>query len=247
MKTGLPYGIINHCNSNLKCVFCGVIISKSSNEIDEHVGDSIHKENIENMEDQGISYNDIDTVYCKPCKRNLGESESVSDHVESDDHANWVTTVDELVDGEFINILEYLGAEKNNENVTCDACNHSIVCTLENIELHVNSFNHRANVLEQLKPLNGIFNANNDEEVWCKICDIYIDNTVQSIFSHIDDDGEHLESLGSLEDVISGQNISIKDYLSVENEQKAQCNMCNIEVLCDLSSLQEHIISSHNN
>lgn len=248
MKTGLPYGVIN-CNSNqtVRCVFCGTTITKTDKHIEEHVAGTKHKDNKEKIETEGISFNDIDTVYCKPCNRNLAEDESIIAHMKTEDHANWITTMDELLESEYMDISKYLKTDKSIENIYCFACKTNLVCTMENVQLHVNDFNHRSNVVEMLKPLNAIFRVDNEEEVWCKICDVYIENTVQSIFDHIDDDDDHNVWMDTVQDLIANQEISIVSYLKNEHEHNARCHECNMDIACDIESLRGHVFSLHIN
>lgn len=240
MKTSLLYGIVADENSKtrVRCVFCGVYIPKANKCIEQHTNGTRHKENIELMSENGMNFNN-DVLYCKPCKRTLNEDESVTKHIDGDDHANWMTAMEDLVDGEFISLDPYLSGEK--DDVFCEVCNGSIECTPLNIEEHVNDFNHRANVCEKLKPLNGIFSVENNDEVWCKICNMYLENTVKSILEHIDDDEQHMEWFAEIEDLIDNQEISIDGYLSNEHEGNAYCNKCHMEFGCNVLSIEEHI------
>ncbi|XP_049878509.1 uncharacterized protein LOC126375564 [Pectinophora gossypiella] len=242
MKTSLLYGILADANSKtrVRCVFCGVYIPKASKCIEQHTNGTKHKENIELMATNGISFNN-DVLYCKPCKHTLTEDESVSKHIDGDDHANWMTAIEDLVDGEFISLEPYLSGEK--DEVYCEVCNTTIDCALLNIEEHVNSFNHRANVCDKLKPLNGIFPVENNDEVWCKVCDIYLENTVKGILEHIDDDEQHVDWFSEMEDLIEDHEISIEDYLTNEHENNAFCNTCQIEIICNAQSIEDHINS----
>lgn len=247
MKTSSLYGIVADASSKtrVRCVFCGVYIPKANKCIEQHTNGTKHKENIELMKENGISFNN-EVLYCKPCKHTLAEDESVTKHIDTDDHANWMTAIEDLVDGEFITLEPYLASEK--DNVFCEVCNSNLDCALEILEEHVNSFNHRSNVCDKLKPLNGIFPVDNNDEVWCKICDTYIENTVQSILDHIDDDEQHTDWFTEIEYLIEDQEVSIEGYLSNEHENNAFCNKCQIEIICNAQSIEDHIDSeSHIN
>lgn len=245
MKTGLLYGIVPDTSTRVKCVFCGVFLPKASKSLEEHANGAKHKENMDLMAEHGISFNDIDHVYCKVCKEVLDAEVSVSKHIADVTHANWMATMEDLVDGEFIDLESYLSSEKNKEDVHCEACQCALHCNLAFIENHVNSLNHRTNVVEKLKPLNGIFKVDNDYEVWCKICNDYIENTVQDITNHIDQDDDHVDWFNDIEDIINGHDIVIKDYLTIEHENKARCNKCNVFIPCNLQSLEDHIITEN--
>ncbi|XP_045778169.1 uncharacterized protein LOC123876078 [Maniola jurtina] len=240
MKTGLLYGIVANSKTRVRCVFCGVYIPKANKCIEEHTNGMKHKENIDLMAENGMSYVN-DELYCKPCNVYLSGEESVASHVEGDQHANWIAAIDDLIEGEFINIDSYLASE--NEDVFCEVCDAKVACTLQNIEAHVNDILHRSNVAEKLKPLNGIFPVENDDEVWCKVCDQYIENTAQRILEHIDDDTLHVEWFMDIEDLTEGQEVSIQDFLKNEHEKNAFCNKCQMEILCNAQSIADHVNS----
>lgn len=240
MKTGLMYGIVGCSKTRVRCTFCGVFIPKASKCIEQHINGSKHKENMNLMNENGLTFIN-DALYCKPCKRSLPHEESVLIHIDSEDHSNWMAAVDDLVDGEFITLEAYLSCEK--DEGYCEVCNTNFECSLQNIEEHVNHINHRTNITERLKPLNGIFPVDNDEEVWCKVCDVYIDNNVQSILSHIDDDDQHMEWFTQIEDLIEEQEVTIESFLVNEYEKNAYCKKCHMEILCEAQSIQSHVHS----
>lgn len=240
MKTGPLYGILAKSKTRMRCVFCGVYIPKANKCIEEHTNGTKHKENIDQMAENGMIYNN-EQLYCKPCNVNLSEEDSVASHIESDDHANWMAAVDNLIEGEFINVDSYLASES--EDVYCEVCNCNINCSLQNIETHVNDILHRSNVAEKLKPLNGIFRVDNDDELWCKLCDEYIENTARSVLEHIDDSPEHMEWFIHIEDLIDGQEVSIQDFLKNEHEKNAFCNKCQVEIICNARSIEDHVHS----
>lgn len=242
MKTNLLFGIIANSKTRVRCVFCGVYIPKANKCIDQHVNGSKHKENIDLMSENGISFhNDADILYCKPCDSYLPELESVTKHIETDSHANWGAAMQDLVEGEFIRLNDYLSSKS--DNAFCEVCQSEIPCLLPNIEEHVNTLSHRGNIAEKLKPLNGIFNCENDDEVWCKVCDGYLTNTVSFILDHIDEDSQHMEWFMEIEDLIEDQDITLEKYLSNEFEKSAYCKKCNVDVICNVQSLEEHIHS----
>ncbi|CAG9571857.1 unnamed protein product [Danaus chrysippus] len=240
MKTGLLYGIVANSKTRMRCVFCGVYIPKATKCIEEHTNGTKHKENIEQMAENGISFNHYDDqLYCKPCNINLGEEESVPSHLESDTHANWMAAMDDLIEGEFINVDAYLAGES--EDVYCEVCNCKITCVLSNIEEHVNDILHRSNVAEKLKPSNGIFPTEKDDELWCKVCNQPIENTARSLLSHIDDNFVHVMWLMEMQDLIETHEISVQDYLKCKEEKNAYCNRCQVEIPCNIQSIEDHI------
>lgn len=240
MKTGLSYGIVGNSKTRVRCLFCGVYIPKATKCIEQHTNGAKHKENIRLMNENGLSFSN-DLLRCKPCMRNLPEDECVLNHIEGEDHSNWMAAMDDLTEGEFISVDAYLSGEK--DEGFCDVCNSNVNCSLQSIEEHVNHISHRAKISERLKPLNGIFPVENDEEVWCKVCDVYIDNTVQSILSHIDDDEGHMTWFMEIEDLIEDQEVSIRNYLANEHEIYAYCNKCEMEVTCNAQHIESHVHS----
>ncbi|CAK1589062.1 unnamed protein product [Parnassius mnemosyne] len=245
MKTSVQFGIIANSKTRVRCIFCKVYIPKANKCIEQHINGSKHKENFELMTENGISFN-TDILYCKPCKSYLPDNHSISEHIEGAAHANWVAAMDDLVDGEFIRLNAYLSSDT--ENVFCEVCKKNIHCTLQNIEEHVNSLNHRSHIVEKLKPINGIFRVNNEDEVWCKVCDEYIDSHVLNILEHIDEDDHHMEWFMEIEDLMEGQDMSIVNYLANEFEKFAYCNKCKVEIICNAQSIEQHVNSeSHLN
>ncbi|KAJ0172627.1 hypothetical protein K1T71_011766 [Dendrolimus kikuchii] len=238
--TGLIYGIVANSKTRVRCVFCGVFIPKATKCIEQHTNGAQHKGNIELMSENGISFaNNI--LHCRPCNLNLPDEQSGIDHIEGDDHGNWMAALDDLVDGEYISLDRYLSSES--DDVYCEVCFINVNASLEKIEEHVNSLSHRQNVVEHLKPLNGIFSVENEDEVWCKVCDVYIDNNVQSILSHMDDDERHMDWLMEIEDLIDNHEVSIKSYLANEHDTYAFCNKCQMQVTCNAQAIENHVNS----
>ncbi|CAH0397122.1 unnamed protein product [Chilo suppressalis] len=240
MKTGFLYGIVASSKTRVRCLFCGVHIPKANKCIEQHTNGARHKENVELMTENGITFKN-NILYCKPCKLELSLEDSMMQHIDGDSHSNWIVAMEDLIDGEFISIEPYLTSEK--EDAYCEVCHSPFQCTLQNIESHVNGINHRTNITEHLKPLNGIFPVENDDEVWCKICNTFIDNSPQSILEHIDDDEQHMFWFSSIEDLIEEQDITIKSFLANEFDNNAYCNRCHQEINCNTKSLEDHINS----
>ncbi|XP_041969773.1 uncharacterized protein LOC121726456 [Aricia agestis] len=245
MKTGLLYGIVASSKTRVRCIFCGVFIPKASKCIEEHASGTKHKENIQQMSENGITCNDKE-LYCQPCDYYFTEDDSVVSHLDGDDHENWMVALYDLIDGEFINVDAFLACESKEAH--CDVCKLNIHCSLLNVEEHVNAMSHRINVCEELKPSNAIFRVEDDTELWCKLCDAYIDNTITSVMKHVDDDEEHVGWFAEIEELIEGHDISIENFLKNEHEKYAFCNKCQMEVICDTQNIQSHVDSeSHLN
>lgn len=242
MKTG-HNGIVNDAQGRVKCVFCVVQIPKAFSCIEQHIHGSKHKETLEIMTDNGIFHNEDNTMYCKPCKTILNNDESASQHVDGDQHSNWIAAIEDLIGGEFINLDSYLCSAKYEEDIRCDLCETAFPFTLALLEKHVNSHDHRVHLAEKLKTLNGIFPVENGEEVWCKLCDVYIENKVQAILDHIDDDELHMKWFASMDDIIEDHDISLDEFLSEEHHTTAECGKCNMEIDCTTENLEDHIFS----
>jgi hypothetical protein len=223
-------------------VFCGVHIPKANRCIEQHTNGAKHKDNVELMKANGVRYNN-DTLFCKPCKMALSLEDSVLKHIESDGHSNWIAAMEDLTDGEFINMEPFLTSDE--DDVHCEVCRLSFHCSLQNIEAHVNGINHRTNITERLKPMNGIFPVDNDDEVWCKVCNVYIDNTARSILDHIDDDDQHMQWFASIEDITHEQSVTFESYLVNEFDLNAYCNKCHVEIPCNIQSLENHVTSEN--
>lgn len=246
MKT--VYGIVNVSDSTVKCVFCTVNLERQGNDIDEHVAEEKHKENAGLFEENGISFDDEDRVYCKPCNKLLLVDESISEHVDEEKHATWIAAISELIENEYLDISGYLASDANNNSIFCEACDDEFLFSLSNVEAHVNGQEHRAKVVEKLKPMNGIFKVANNYEMWCKLCDLYIVNSVNDIFQHIDEDETHNEWLVTIDKLVADQSITIDEYLANEHEQNALCTKCDVKMPCNVENLEEHIKSTdHNN
>lgn len=240
MKSGLFFGVVASSKTRVRCIFCGVFIPKASKCIEQHLNGARHKENVELMNENGIAFIS-DTLHCKPCKRNLPHEESVLKHIDEEDHANWMAAMEDLIDGEFISIDDYLSSEK--DFALCEVCNCNIDCSLPCIEEHVNHIDHRTNITERLKPLNGIFSVDDNEVVWCKVCDVYVDNTIHNILNHIDNDEQHMEWFAEIEDLIEDQELSLESYLANEHDTNAYCKKCHMEVLCTTQDIRSHVHS----
>ncbi|CAG9782557.1 unnamed protein product [Diatraea saccharalis] len=240
MKTGFLYGIVACSKTRVRCVLCGVHIPKANKCIEQHTNGAKHKENVELMTENGITFKD-NKLYCKPCMLELSLEDSVIGHTEAESHLNWMAAMEDLIDGEYISIEPFLASEK--DDALCEVCHSTFQCTLQNIESHVNSINHRTSISEYLKPLNGIFPVENDDELWCKICNTFIENTATGILEHIDNDEQHMYWFTTIEDLIEEQDITIKSFLANEFDNNAYCNKCHLEINCNARSLEDHINS----
>lgn len=241
MKIGpnLGNGIVEKSKTRVSCIFCGVCIPKAPKCIEQHTNGSKHQENMELMLENGIKF--VGTgLECKICKRALAEDESVTKHIETADHANWMAAAENLTDGEYIQLDDFLSTDQ--EDVFCEVCQCSFVCTLPALETHANSLDHRTKLANKLKSLNGLFAVQNADELWCKVCNDYIENSTDGILDHIGE-YEHIEFINQLEFLIENNDITIDEYLSNEFKDKAFCTRCNVEIPCTPESIESHIFS----
>ncbi|XP_026751689.1 uncharacterized protein LOC113512107 [Galleria mellonella] len=234
------FGIIPSSKTLVRCIFCGVHLPKANRCIEQHTNGAKHKENLMLMRENAIYLLNED-LYCKPCNRIVNDNFSVPGHVETESHSNWKVAIEDLTEGEFIKLEPYLSSER--DDVHCEVCNLDIDSNLHIIEKHVNSTKHRNNVVERLKPLNGLFPVENDDEVFCKICNMYIDNTTRAVLEHIDDDEEHVAWLTEIEDLIEGHDVSIEHYLANDFEVNAYCKKCKMDIICDVENIESHVHS----
>lgn len=66
---------------------------------------------------------------------------------------------------------------------------------------------------------NGIFSVEeSDDDLWCKICQVYFENYIEVIFEHVDENKMHLARLKNLLYLINGEDISIENYLTDPKE-----------------------------
>ncbi|XP_072945336.1 uncharacterized protein [Epargyreus clarus] len=234
MITGICYGIVASTKTRVRCVFCGVYIPKASKCIEEHINGAKHKENMELVYENGISYDSSRGLYCKLCATSF--EGSIVQHLEMDDHANYIATLEDLTDGEYIHVDAFLAGQT--DVAFCSTCQVTIPCTLHNIEAHVNEDFH---IMETLKPLNGLFSVDNPLELWCKVCDVYIDNTTPGVLEHSEDDDHHVNWFKKMEPYTANNGISIGNYLTHEFENKVYCLRCKAEILCNTESIDYHI------
>lgn len=234
-------GILPSSKTRVRCLYCGVHIPKAEKCIEQHVNGSRHEDNMQLVFTSGIIFKD-DVLHCKPCNRELTEEESVLEHTLSDDHANWMATVEDLIDGEFINLESYLETDIENEKIYCDVCKCSFVCTLASLEQHVNSYDHRSELVDKLMPLNGVFPVEGDDEVWCKVCNVNFENRVQKILDHIDDD-LHSEWFAEMDDLIEHHEVTMQGFLTEKDQKMAYCHKCAVSIICNNIAIQSHVNS----
>ncbi|KAI8440917.1 hypothetical protein MSG28_009215 [Choristoneura fumiferana] len=237
MKTDLLYGIVASSKTRVRCIFCGVHIPKAKKCIEQHTNGSKHKENISLMTQEGIK-EDNGVLHCRICSMELMENESLIEHV--DFHSSYVDALFDYKEDDFINSDLYLAYES--DYISCEVCNISFDFSFDNIQNHVEQVDHETNVIERLKPQNGMFRVDNDYEVWCKLCNTYVENTVREIRDHTYDEIHQLWFTDLL-DLIDEQDVSLDDYLANEHEMHAFCNKCQIQIPCNKAKLEEHVYS----
>ncbi|CAH2240369.1 jg17364 [Pararge aegeria aegeria] len=112
----------------------------------------------------------------------------------------------------------------------------------EFIQGHINGPRHGRARSMGVQPYNSIFSVEGSDDVlWCKICQVYLENYIETIFEHVDEDKEHNVRLSKILRLIEGQNITIDAYLTNPTEDKATCNKCSTGVSCNVDNLGRHI------
>lgn len=247
MKTGLPFGLVAENSEDIsagaRCLYCAIIVSRSGTAIEDHVRSARHRKNERISQENGLRCGEDGLLHCKPCGTTLPNDSSATTHVSIDSHTTWIAAMEDLADGEFLDLTTFLDPDHEGNDMPCEACRCGVPSSLASVQNHVNSPVHRENVLTKLKPLNAIFDLEGNEEVWCKICDEYIENDPESIYFHIDEAENHSDWLAQVEDLVADHDIDIENYLAYQHEDRAYCNKCNIHIPCNLKSLEDHIIT----
>lgn len=234
------HGIAPNSKTRVRCVFCGVFIPKAKKCIEQHASGAQHKGNIKQISENGVSFTN-NILHCKPCNMNLPEGQSGIDHIDGDRHCNSMEALHSLVTGACISIEKYLSSES--DDVYCYVCSVNVNPSLENIEEHIDSLPHIQNIVDCLKPINGIFSVENKDDVWCKICDVYIEDNVEGVISHMNDYEQHMEWLTEIEDIIEGHDVSIEGYLEQKLETNVFCNKCQMQIPCNARAIRNHVNS----
>ncbi|CAH0591600.1 unnamed protein product [Chrysodeixis includens] len=231
-----------------KCGLCKIFISDSNVEIERHLNDKNHvKMNMQRLMVQNNIVAHNRQVICGLCDQIFDQS-SIINHINSSRHQDMKASVEELIknDGGLLLLPENI--TNLGSKVNCLACDCFIDFEFASIKSHIGSAKHRRARAMAVQPMNAIFSVeDSNDDLWCKICQVYFENYIEIIFEHVDEDPVHRKKLGKLLMLINGQNISIEKFLYDPREDKAYCKKCDIEVPCNVDNLERHIKGKKHN
>lgn len=225
-----------------KCGLCEIFIQDNDIFIEDHLNDTEHSNLY--MQRLMIQNNIVvngNKVSCYLCKQVFNVSE-VLHHIDSPDHKGQLGSVKKIIekDGGLLVLPENIS--KIGSSVNCLICNRLVNFNHEAIKSHTESARHRRARAIAVQPLNAIFSVkDNDEDLWCKLCQVYFQNYIEVILEHVDEDPGHLNFFRKIQLLIKDQNINIEKFLHDPKEDKALCKQCGIEVPCNIDNLDRHI------
>lgn len=232
-------------DGRIMCELCQIYVP-TDNMIGPHLDTSKHQNSYvariivqNNINIQGKR------AFCSICEVHLSD---LMDHIESVEHQRLMNSIMEIVqnDGLFIKLPK--NSKDNKSQLNCLICNNIVTFTLDSLKEHVGSLKHRKARSMAVQPFNGIFSVEGcDENLWCKICQVYFENYIETIFEHVDSNKEHKKRLTKILRLIEGQNIEIDKYLANPNEHTANCLKCETVVACNVDNLERHIKGKRHN
>lgn len=224
------------------CELCQIYVP-SDNMIEPHLGTTKHQNYyiLRIMVQNNINIQD-NRAFCSICKTHLDD---LMDHIQSFEHEKLMNSITEIIKNDGL----FLELPKNNiSQMNCIICNNVVPFTLESLMEHVRSLKHRKARSMAVQPFNAIFSVEGcDDNLWCKICQVYFENYVETIFEHVDSNKEHKTRLTKILRLIEGQNIEIDNYLANPNEHTAKCTKCDTVVACNVDNLERHIKGKRHN
>lgn len=234
--------IIEDKNGETQCGLCKISIRNSDIFIEAHLNDTEHANKyMERLYIQNnIEVNDRE-LNCGLCNSVTYVSE-ILEHLDSPQHNDKKNQVKKLVekDGGLLVLPENIS--NIGSAVDCLACDRCVDFNPEAIKSHIETPKHRRARAIAVQPSNAIFSVeNSDNDLWCKICQVYFENYIEVIFEHVDEDPGHTKNLRDIYRLIKDQNINIEKYLHDPKEDKALCKQCGIEVPCNTDNLERHI------
>lgn len=221
------------------CELCEIYIStddmiESHLDCEKHVSLYISRLMIQNNINA-----EVNKAYCLICKVDLVD---LMVHIQSSQHQRLMNEINEVIEKDRSFLVLPQNLNTNGSQVYCTICNNFMIFTLESIKDHVHSLKHKRARSMAVQPFNGIFSVEeHDDYLWCKVCQIYFENYIETIFEHVDDNKEHKTRLTKILRLIEGQNITIDKYLTQANEHSATCLKCNTVVACNVDNLERHI------
>lgn len=238
----------------IKCVLCNIKLPDENALIEKHVDSDNHK--ILYIERlflrNGMTFSGRDGA-CQICDIARIPDLKCGEHIRSLKHQSVLEQIKTIIqkDGDFIDLPRQLPVNAlDHTGAKCLICDRDILFRLPDILKHISLASHKSARCMALQPLNGIVSVVDSDSkdgekdcnvLWCKICKVYFDNYVESIFEHVDNDKTHITNMTKLINLIEGQDITIEKFLINPKEDKAQCNKCNKEIPCNLDNLTSHI------
>lgn len=229
-------------DSEVKCILCEKILLDNNDCIKTHLDSETHKKfYVKRLFIQNNIVAKHNCIHCFICETSFSDVSNVISHITNSKHKTLINEITRYVedDGAFIEIPN---DKDGRATAFCSICNEIVDFMYDKVKDHINSSVHRRMRSIAVQPYNGIFSIEgNEDELWCKICQVYFENYIEIIFEHVDEDLEHLKRLKKLLYLINGQNITIEKYLTDPKEDKAMCKRCNMEVACNVINIQDHI------
>lgn len=224
-----------------KCGLCEISICDDDISIEEHLNDIEHSNMY--MQRLMIQNNVVvngKKISCHLCNQVCDVSE-ILNHIDGSHHKNKIGSVKKLIEKDG-GLLVLPDETKIGSSVNCMACDRWVDFNHEAVKSHIDSARHRRARALAVQPINAIFSVeDNNEDLWCKICQVYFENYIEVIFEHVDEDPVHIKNLKKINMLIKDQNISIEKFLNEPKEDKALCKQCGIEVPCNIDNLASHI------
>ncbi|KPJ13452.1 hypothetical protein RR48_07032 [Papilio machaon] len=232
----IVYGV----DGKVKCGLCNAGITNSNHSIEIHFNDKVHQDLYIKrlMIQNSISLNG-NKKHCVLCNINL--ETNLQSHIGSFSHQNVAKKIKSLVekDGSWLQLPHFIS---DSVAINCLICNKFIEYSLKSVEEHIKTIHHRRARAIVLQHYNGIFSIEgSNDDLWCKICRVCLENYIEVIFKHVDENKEHIKNLQKIKRLIEGQSIDIETFLTDPIEDKAYCNKCDTKVSCNVDNLERHI------
>ncbi|KPI98183.1 hypothetical protein RR46_09399 [Papilio xuthus] len=231
--------IVYDVNGKVKCGLCNAGIINSSHSIEIHLNEKTHKHlYIKRLMVQNSIWLNGSQKHCVLC--NINFETNLQSHIDSFSHQNVTKKVKSLVekDGSWLELPHFIS---DKGAIHCLICNKFIEYSSQSVEDHLKTTHHRRARAIVLQHYNGIFSIEgSNEDLWCKICRVCLDNYIEVIFEHVEKK-EHSRNLQKIKRLIEGQSIDIETFLTDPIEDKAYCNKCDTKVSCNVDNLERHI------
>lgn len=237
------------------CFICKVYIPRVPNSrkkeiMLEHKSSGRHVQTLKIVKHNSIcvDYSSKDVqLLCKICNRNLDFSEHVAVHVKDARHRAWLEEIygvcflrTLLVNVNVISIEKFLAC--SSEFAFCNICNLEIECTLQKIIMHITEKSHRKQFLDVLLPYSGVFPIEDNKVMWCKVCDLRMNNHFEDVLIHLCGNQAHGQWFHDIE-MKRQQDISSMDFLTNVDEMRVLCTRCDLKLRIDFRNITTHVHS----